>query len=191
MILNFEIENTGEISKLLISKGIKDFNTACDYIMNLSYKRISNTSKIELVIIEERGTCSTKHSVLATLALENNHPEIEIIMGIFLMNSETHPILKDFFKDKHYKFIPEAHCYLRFKGERYDFTSSENRINEISQKIVREQRIDPHQIGEWKIAIHKDYLKKWLNRQVNLDINLEQLWDDREKCIKIIEKQSK
>ncbi len=188
MLLNFNISNTGEISNLFLDKGIVDFHSACSYVQNLPYCRISDSLKTELVLIEGRGTCSTKHSLLSKLAIENKQEEIELIMGIFLMSPETHPVLTNLFHDKLYTAIPEAHCFLRYNGCRYDFTSSENNLHLIAPKIVREQRIDPHQIGEWKVAIHKDFLKRWLQRNPSLGYDLDQLWKDREMCIQLMEK---
>ena len=187
MLQNFNINNSGEISNLFLEIGISDFHEACSHILKLPYGRISDSLNTELVIAEGKGSCSTKHSLLARLALENKQEDIELIMGLFLMSPETHPILEDFFKGKPYNVIPEAHCYLRSKGKRYDFTSTENNMHLIAPKIVREQRIDPHQIGEWKIAIHKDFLQRWLKRNPTLEFDLDQLWNDREMCIQIME----
>jgi hypothetical protein len=50
---------------------------------------------------------------------------------------------------------------------------------------VREQRIEPQQVGDWKKVLHQDYLQKWLNRNAELQISLEDLWQDREECIRL------
>jgi hypothetical protein len=186
MILNFEINSSEPCSQLFLEKGIKDFHSACSYVHNLPYGRISNPCDLLFVLQEEKGTCSSKHALLGRLAEENNQLEIEVVMGLFLMSPETHPVLTDFFSDKMYAVIPEAHCYLRYKGIRYDFTSTSNSMSRIENKIIREQRIEPHQTGEWKVKIHQEYLGKWLKRHSELSINLEEIWKDREKCILLL-----
>jgi hypothetical protein len=55
----------------------------------------------------------------------------------------------------------------------------------IETKMVREQRIEPHQVGDWKKVLHQDYLQKWLNRNAELQISLEDLWQAREECIRL------
>jgi hypothetical protein len=182
MIPNFLIKSDGKISKLFIDQSILDFKSACDYIQNLPIGRTKSTIDFTLVFIENKGTCSTKHAILNQLAEENGNFEIELMFGIFLMNSETHPILTDFFTNKDYQILPESHCFLRYKGERYDFTSSKNIMTAIENKIVREQRIEPQQVGEWKEKIHQDYLMRWLKRKAEMKISLEEIWKDREYC---------
>lgn len=102
------------------------------------------------------------------------------------MDAATHPVLTDFFKDKSFNNLPELHCYLRYKGERFDFTSKTDRMPLIEVKIVREQRIEPRQVGDWKKVIHQDYLQKWLLRKPELKISLDELWEQREACIRLL-----
>jgi hypothetical protein len=139
-----------------------------------------------LVITEQKGTCSSKHALLIELAEENAVTDVELIAGIFLMSPETHPQLTDFFADKPYTSLPECHCYLRFKGQRYDFTDTTNAMERIASKIVREQRIEPNQVRDWKVVIHKDYLQRWLNRQPALNLTLEEVWTQREAAIELL-----
>lgn len=182
-IPNFQLESDGSFSMLLREKGIVDFSSACHYIASLPYGRNTNRTDFMLVVSEQKGTCSSKHAFLAELALENGVPEIELIAGIFLMSAETHPKLNGFFDSKPYNSLPECHCYLRYRGERFDFTTSQDAMQRIAPAIVREQRIDPNQVIDWKIVIHKDYLQRWLNRNPQIERSLEAVWADREEAI--------
>lgn len=185
-MLNFPIEKSGPFSDLFRANDIADFAAACSFIGNLPYERISQRNDLTLVLKELRGTCSSKHAVLAYLALEQEHPEVELIAGIFLMSGETHPILATFFDEQPYDHLPECHCYLRIGGERFDFTTKSNLMERIAPKIVREQRIDPHQVVEWKEQIHRHYLEGWLKRNPQLDLSFDELWSGREQCILIL-----
>lgn len=167
-------------------KAISEFKDSCTFVKQLPYGRNYNKTELKLIFSEKKGTCSTKHAILTILAEENNKVEIELIAGIFLMDEHIYPVLSAFFKDKSYSSIHELHCYLRYKGQRFDFTSRIDRMPLISSKIVREQRIEPHQIGDWKKAIHMDYLQKWLQRKPELKISLEELWEQREECIRLL-----
>lgn len=182
---NFQLKST-ELSQLFIDKGILDFHGACAYVQQLPYSRISDRSNLTLVLKEGKGTCSSKHGLLAKLAEENEHFETELIAGIFLMSPETHPVLTDFFKDKPYSSLPEMHCYFRFEKQRFDFTSTDNRMPLIETKIIREQRIEPHQVGDWKVKIHQEYIKAWLLRNPQIEFTFEEIWQQREEMIRKI-----
>jgi hypothetical protein len=182
-MLDFELTSDEIYSIAFRNLGITHFSAACKFIAHLPYARNANRSDFSLVLSEGKGTCSSKHGLLAELALENAHPEIELIAGIFLMNEETHSKLVGFFDDKPYSMIPECHCYLRYRGERFDYTDASNGLERIIPKLVREQRIDPNQVNEWKIMIHKDYLQRWLVRNPDFQLSIDEIWLQREKAI--------
>lgn len=186
-MVDFDLK-TGKLSDLLLNRGISSFQEACAFVQNLPYERISDKSNLTLIVTENRGTCSSKHAFLAELAGENNIESVELICGIFLMSPETHPSLAPFFQNKNYEVIPEAHCYLRIHNQRIDFTSSKNRMESIAPKLVREQRIEPHQANEWKELTHKDYIRKYIARNPALELNFDDFWQDRESCISILSK---
>lgn len=185
-MIDFELTSSEQYSIAFREAGIHSFKDACDFIAKLPYGRNANREDFGLVLSEEKGTCSSKHALLATLALENGHPEVELIAGIFLMNGETHSKLSHFFTGKNYPNIPECHCYLRFQGERFDYTDTSGRLERIIPRIVREQRIDPNQVSDWKVMIHKHYLQGWLNRNPAFELTLEELWKDREEAIALL-----
>ncbi|MEN9999278.1 MAG: hypothetical protein RI922_2268 [Bacteroidota bacterium] len=183
---DFQLEK-GQFSQQFRERGITMFSAACAFIQNLHYGRISDRDKLDLVMTENRGTCSSKHGILARLCEENNHEEIELIAGIFLMSPETHVELTDFFKDKPYNNLPEMHCFFRLSThDRYDFTSKYNRLALIEPKLVREQRIEPHQTGDWKEKIHQDYLRRWIARKPELNLSFDEIWAQREECIRLL-----
>ena len=185
-MVDFELTSDQFYSTRFREAGITSFQDACTFITQLPYGRNANREDFSLVLSERKGTCSSKHALLAELALENAHPEVELIAGIFLMSGETHSRLTHFFEGKTYPNIPECHCYLRVKGERFDFTDTSNAMELIAPKLVREQRIDPSQVSDWKIVIHKDYLQRWLNRNPAFGMTLEEIWKDREEAIGLL-----
>ena len=185
-MIDFEITSNELYSTTIRAKGITTFKQACSYVQKLPYGRISSRPKFELMISEGRGTCSSKHGFLAGIAEENGHKEVELMVGIFQMNGETHPKLTSFFEGKPYPHIPEAHCYLRYEGERFDYTSPNGDQNANNYLFIREQRVEPHQAAEWKEVIQQDYIKRLLVRKPEFKITFEDLWKDREACIRIL-----
>lgn len=185
-MIDFKLTSNEPFSTAFWERGIHTFSEACTFIHQLPYGRNANRSDFLLVMSEEKGTCSSKHALLASLALENGVEHVELIVGIYLMSPETNPSLEAFFSDKSYSAIPEAHCYLNYKGERLDFTALNFDKEKIAPKIVREQRIDPNQVGDWKIMIHKHYLQGWLKRNPAVQLSLDELWKDREEAIDLL-----
>lgn len=181
---DFQLTAEGVYSELFREKGIRKFHDACDYVAALPYGRNAIRSDFSLVLKEEQGSCSSKHALLTALAEENAQSSIELISGIFLMSPETHPVLADLFDGRPYASIPECHCYIRFKGERFDFTDQSGTLERIIPRLVREQRIEPHQVVDWKVVIHKDYLERWLRRNPAMGLSLEEVWDQREAMIR-------
>ena len=185
-MLNFTLSSDGHLSRLFREKEITVFHEACAFVQALPYGRTSDRYDFSLVLTEGKGACSGKHALLASLAEENGQTSVELIAGIFLMNAETHPVLAGFFSGKPYSVIPECHCYLRYKGERFDYTSPGNAMERIAPKIVREQRIEPHQVVEWKPKMHRHYLESWLLRKPEVGLTPDELWADRETCIRLM-----
>jgi hypothetical protein len=182
-MINFPLISTEIYSSAFRELGINDFHSACQYLMKLPYGRNANRHDFLLTLTEGKGTCSSKHAILAYLADENGQKDVELIVGIFLMSAETHPKLTTFFSGKPYVCIPEAHCYLRYKGERFDYTDSSDALSRIAPKIVREQRAEPQQLVDWKPMIHRHYLEGWLKRNPQVELSVEELWAEREKAI--------
>jgi hypothetical protein len=185
-MIDFNLTSSEPYSTAFRERVIHSFSDACAFVHQLPYGRNANRSDFSLVLSEEKGTCSSKHALLASLALENGIEQVELIVGIFMMSPETNPSLENFFSDKSYTTIPEAHCYLNYKGERFDFTALGFDKEKIAPKIVREQRIDPNQVSEWKVMIHKHYLEGWLKRNPAIELSLDELWKDREEAIALL-----
>ena len=60
----------GPITALFRAAGTHDFVGAARHLLALPYGRIADRNKFWLVLEEGRGTCTTKHALLAELARE-------------------------------------------------------------------------------------------------------------------------
>jgi hypothetical protein len=185
---NFSIiQHKGIISDEFISRKIADFSSACRYISELPYKRNSDKNNIKCVFDDFGGTCSTKHAVLRKLALENNHPEVNLILGIFKMDADYTFKIKNALEKHHLNYIPEAHNYLKIENEYFDFTKTDSEYSQFQNKIIVGKEIEYDQIGEEKISFHKDFLKQWIVKE-NILYNLDEIWKIREQCIEDLQK---
>ena len=56
----------------------------------------------------------------------------------------------------------------------------------IETKLLREHRIDPQQVGEWKVEMHKSFLEAYLMRHPEIGLEPDTFWKDRESCIALL-----
>lgn len=160
---NFKInKERGAISKEFSGKNISDFHAACEYISKLPYKRNTDKKDIRCIFNDAGGTCSTKHAVLRKLALENNHADIKLIVGIFKMDVEYTLKIKKTLEKFNLTYIPEAHSYLKIDEEYFDFTRPNSDYAQFKSKILTEKEIEYDGITDTKIAFHKDFLQNWI-----------------------------
>ena len=184
-ILDFELQK-GFYTVQFIQKGIHSFHEACQFIASQVLNANYTVANREDQKIDGPLSNAAKHSILAKIAEENFQDEIELVAGIFMMSSETHPEFQTFLDSYKLITIPEIHCYLRYKGERFDFSSNAPKLPLIEKKITREQRIEPHQIGEWRMEIHKDYLKRWISRKPEINQSFEEIYSKRNEFYKTL-----
>lgn len=177
-----KLSNANPLSQLAISKGLNTWVELSSYIENLPYGRNENRSDFALVLKEERGTCSSKHALLKSIAMENGLSEVRLILGIYKMNERNTIGIDSVLNSANLEYIPEAHCYLKIGDEYSDFTSPQANITLVRQDILLEQEISPEQVVEFKVLFHREYLKKWIEQE-GIPCSFEELWSIRERCI--------
>lgn len=175
----------GKATNLLSPYGIQSFHEAILWIWRLPYGRTSDRSNFLLVPIEQRGACSAKHAFLSEVAREQSIP-LHLYIGIFMMNRQNTPGIGSTLEENGLTSIPEAHCYLKFKNTRYDFTAYAEPPTSCPQvEFLYEERVLSDQIGDYKVSLHQKWMKNWI-RNSNQMLLFEKLWKIREKCIETI-----
>lgn len=168
-------------SQTFLKLGISTFNDACLYIQNLPYRRNTNKADVFCVLNDKCGTCSTKHALLKQLADEMGLTEVKLMCGIFKMNAVNTPEVATTLKHYHLAYIPEAHNYLRFRNQVYDFTKS-TAIN-FQGDLLEEIEMQTGQINGFKVLYHQQFLQRWLNHHPEIRYTTSELWSIREQCI--------
>ncbi|MCH9634560.1 MAG: hypothetical protein S4CHLAM7_13130 [Chlamydiae bacterium] len=163
MIPNFELDPLGELGELLKKKQIETFHAAIRFAYDLPYQRISNLEDLRLAATECRGTCSSKHGFLAKLAQENNEHSFQVELIVFPFYSSFAPSLKDRFEKFSIDYILEAHCYLKYKDQIIDITSSRFDCTRYysENKAFSTQKLAFSQVGSYKQKLHEDLFRKW------------------------------
>lgn len=178
---NITIRPSGEISRAFLQKNIENLWSAIKYVKQLSYGRNSD-GDFQGVLKEQKGTCSTKHALIASLAEEQQLP-LKLVMGIFLLNAKNTPEATSLLKMYHIEAIPEAHCFLKYNGGSLDITFPQSTKVTFDELLEQEIQIAPEQIGAFKVEKHRAFLR-------NFSIDAEKLWKAREEWILYLSKQS-
>lgn len=185
-MFNFEIKDLGLISGLFLSKGISSFDLATKFIQQLPYGRNSNKYNLTTIFIDQCGTCSTKHAVLKALANENEFFDLSLMIGIYKMNESNTPPVKKVLSQFNLEYIPEAHCYLKYKDSILDYTKISKKPFEFLPDLMEEHEISPEQITDYKVNYHKQFLSNWLVENPQPAFTPDEMWAIREKCIRAL-----
>ena len=122
-----------------------DLRTAAQYVCELPYGRNSDPNDPLIVLVEQRGTCSTKHALLRRLASEQRI-DIALVLGICEMTGGNTPGIDPVLRRHGLSHLPEAHCYVRTEGKRIDITRAPSgRLVEPIDRLLYEEEIVP----EW------------------------------------------
>jgi len=178
----YTLTSSDEWTQALWAKGIRTWDALTAYIRQLPYGRNSSRSNFFLVIAEGRGSCSSKHAFLKSIADLNHIPEVELILGIYRMNSQNTPKVADVLAAHSMDYIPEAHCYLRIASTRHDYTSPTANIQHILPDIIQERPILPQHVVSFKVTYHKAFLQQWIQEE-GIARGFEEVWTVREACI--------
>lgn len=172
----------GPFTQRFRAAGVSDFVGAANLIWRLPYGRIADRNQFWLVLEEGHGTCTTKHALLSELAREQGI-DVQLTLGIYEMSERNTPGVGPVLRKYGLECIPEAHCYLRYRGTLIDVTGVAAGAEPIG-RFLHEEPITIEQIGAYKIDRHRRFLGKWLAcRDGASALGLDEAWRIREECI--------
>jgi hypothetical protein len=175
---SFALHTERPLGRRFAALGLGDYREAARYVRNLPYGRNSDRSEWRLVLEEGRGTCSTKHALLAELARENGLP-VALVLGVYEMDAANTPGVGAVLREHGLRCVPEAHCYLAHNGARVDLTRERGGAEQI-EGFLHEEEIESHQIGEYKLQAHREFVRRWAGRR---GLDPARVWQTREECI--------
>jgi hypothetical protein len=181
---DFFLKPAGPVTAEVIARGISDFRMAARCLQALPYGRTADRADFRAVLREGKGTCSTKHAFLAALAHEQDIP-IALTLGIYNMHEGNTPGVGAVLTRYGLTSLPEAHCFLTYEGRRIDVTRSGAEPTEPITHFLYEETIVPEQIGDYKLALHRQYMQQWFNTNAKIvsGRSVEDMWRIREECI--------
>jgi hypothetical protein len=178
--LHFPIHPSGALCDEVLALGLSSFDQLAGYVRSLPYGRTSNTTEPRAVLLEKRGTCSSKHHLLAAVAHECEHSEVQLTVGIYEMSEKNTPGVGAVLRSASLLSIPEAHCYLTVSGERFDFTGLSSGSSSPFDALLGEHIILPTELPQMKVRLHMHAVATWA---ATVGISAASAWATREACI--------
>lgn len=178
---DFPLSEHEPLAQGFLALGLRSFVDAARYVWQLPYGRNSDRADFRLVLPEGRGTCSTKHALLAALARAHGQP-VKLTLGIYDMHERNTPGVGAVLEREGLSGIPEAHCYLVVKQRRVDLTREVPADTSTAAQacFFTEEEIEPEDIGAPKEEKHRAFIRAWAARR---GLDPEHIWRVREACI--------
>ncbi len=173
----------GPRARSFLALGIGSLHGAFDHVRRLPYAGNSSRTDPGIVLSEGRGTCCTKHALLAELGSELGLPELALVQCMFRMDDRTVPGIGAVLERFDLDWIPESHDFLRWRGEAID-VSSIRLGSEYLEHVLEERVVAPSSIVHEKVADHRQYVDEW--RRTSPDargIDEATFWRAREACV--------
>jgi hypothetical protein len=166
---NPEITDRGVISGTFINLRIKNFWDVCKYVHELPYGYNSNPDDIMILFKEGYGSCTAKHAVIATLAMELTIPVFKMV-GIYAMTEElvtgTNRILGEY----HLPYLPMIHCFLVYDSFRVDLTEGNaNGKNHSIEEFLFTEKVIPNISEKDEYLLYKSALKNQIMNRREMD----------------------
>jgi hypothetical protein len=177
-----DLAHAGDVSAAFRERGCNTIRDAALLVWTLPYGRNTDRADYRRVLYEERGTCSTKHALIAALAVEQAIA-IALQLGIYEMTEANTPGVGRVLDDVGLAGIPEAHCWLRYRSVDIDLTMPPDRPGVAAGTFLHEETITPEQIGAYKARVHERFIVRWLALQKRVDLDVADAWRIREGCI--------
>ena len=181
------IAENGPVSKVFIGLGITSLQAACRYVHELPYGYNSNSDDLMILFKEKKGTCTTKHAVIGTLAQELALP-VHKYVGIYAMTEEivsgTNTLLAEF----QLPYIPMLHCFLVYENFRVDLTEgNRNGKNRSIEEFLYAQQVAPNISTKDEYLLYRKALKDVvLKRSELLGVDLKRILQVREEGLNLL-----
>ena len=169
--------------KLILDEWIELYRLMMNETIYFFRKQFFDKENINVIIEENGGTCSTKHAYLKRISEEFSMENVQLMLGIFMMNAKNTPKIKSVLEKYNLLEMPEAHNYLRVEGKILDCTRKNSSENDFINELAEEIEINPNQITDFKVQYHQEFLKKYLLQHSEIQYPLEKFWKIREECI--------
>jgi hypothetical protein len=181
------IDAKGIICAEFRRRNITTFQAACGFVHRLPYGYNSHRDDLFILFKEGKGSCTTKHAVIATLA-EELGLGIKKQIGIYAMTevivTGTQAILEAYGQ----AFIPMVHCFLAGNGLRVDLTEgNHNGKNTPIDDFLHTETVSPNISAKDEYLLYRRVLNDLLRRHGALrGVELKTVLHSREEGILLL-----
>lgn len=181
------ITEAGPVTKKFLELGIESFHTACRYVQELPYGYNSNREDVMILFQENKGSCTTKHGVIATLAEEIGLP-VGKTVGIYALTEDIVTGADQILSKYALPYLPMIHCFLESGDRRVDLTEGNNNgKNKPLDEFLYTEKVDPMISGKDEYMIYRRVLKDdILQRGAMKGIDLRRILYAREEALKLL-----
>jgi hypothetical protein len=111
------VTGPGPVAAKFLELGVTAFHEACTFVHKLRYGYNVDREDLMTLFREKKGTCTTKHAVIETLAEELNLP-VRKTVGIYEMTEALVTGADAILQRHHLPYLPMVHCFLAFGSHR-------------------------------------------------------------------------
>lgn len=181
------IDGSGVVTSEFLKLGITGFTEACRYVHEMPYGYNSDRDDLLILFKEGKGSCTTKHAVIATLADELSLP-IRKSIGIYAMTEDlvtgTQPILENY----RLPYIPMVHCFLVNENYRVDLTEGNfNGKNKPMDRFLYTREVTANISAKDEYLLYRNALKDHILSSKELNgVDIKHVLQAREKGINLL-----
>ncbi len=155
-----EIIPVGEFSKKFLELAITTFRDACSYVHDIDYGSNTNYEDRMILFKENKGTCTSKHAVIAGLAQELNIPLFKHVC-VYRFTEEITTGVDKIIKQYEIPYVPMVHCFLVYENYRFDLTEGNRNGKKTPINVcVHSERVDPFISRKDEYLLFKKVLKE-------------------------------
>jgi hypothetical protein len=181
------IAANGPVSEEFVRLKIKTLHAACRSVHEMPYGYNSDRDEFMILFKEGKGTCTTKHAVIGTLARELEIP-IHKHVGIYGMTEEIVTGTRDLLKRFDLPYIPMLHCFLVYETFRVDLTEgNRNGKNRPIEEFLFTERVDPNISGKDEYMLYRKALSDLIHKRPELNgVDMRRVLQAREEGLKLL-----
>jgi hypothetical protein len=142
--------DAGPVSATFLERGIATFHGACAWVQALPYGCNTDTYRAMGLFDDGRGTCVTKHGVIAKLGAECGL-DIQKNLGFYRLDETIVTGVADVLRPHGLTFVPTAHCFLESGSVHVDLTegncTGKNILIEEYDFVVRIPAEEDSEVG--------------------------------------------
>jgi len=177
----------GELSKKFLDIGIKTFKDACNYVHNVDYGYNTNYEDKMILFKEKRGSCTSKHTVIAGLAQELNIPLYKHVC-VYKFTEEITTGVNEILNKYNIPYVPMTHCFLVYDKFKFDLSEGNNNGKKKPiDEFIHSEKVDPFISRKDEYLLFKKVLKEKILPSKEMEgITEKTLLKAREKSISLL-----